>query len=391
MPRTKLTPAQIAAFVPTSRGPFTFPAPYNTRAWRVTDATDGTIWYVGYSYWRNMNYHVNDSVIKIFIGTQGSAGPILFHFDKTTQALTKVGSIFPVGSPWRNWPGEGWYWNNRNQDWLYIGDRDFWYRYNVVNGTQQLFISAVGMWGADREVLQLHSNYDDSKHVFTVRVKSTSVILGAGYYDETAGTTRFYAEPGMNEAHVDQSGRFTVLQMNNGDMKVYDNTTGTLILNEPEGARALGHMDTGWEFVVGGSNFAVPLNLNSSILWTFNPITYQGIQHHNQSLAIDQLQHYAVAGSYSKTPETQFVYGSGANSSTYENELTVVRLDGTNNRQLVVCPLMSDLNATGGGIDYAKYPKGNVDVTGRYFLWTTNLGGSRLDAFLVEAPKELLL
>ena len=37
-----------------------------------------------------------------------------------------------------------------------------------------------------------------------------------------------------------------------------------------------------------------------------------------------------------------------------------------------------------------KLPKGNLDVTGRYFLWTTNLGGDRLDAFLVKVPAERL-
>ena len=37
-----------------------------------------------------------------------------------------------------------------------------------------------------------------------------------------------------------------------------------------------------------------------------------------------------------------------------------------------------------------RLPKGNLDVTGRYFLWTTNLGGNRLDAFLVKIPAERL-
>jgi hypothetical protein len=29
-------------------------------------------------------------------------------------------------------------------------------------------------------------------------------------------------------------------------------------------------------------------------------------------------------------------------------------------------------------------------VTGRYFIWTTNLGGNRLDAFIVKVPGQLL-
>ena len=55
---------------------------------------------------------------------------------------------------------------------------------------------------------------------------------------------------------------------------------------------------------------------------------------------------------------------------------------------------MTDLDAPGGrdddGDDYEQVPKGNIDVTGRYFIWTTNLGGDRLDAFLVKIPAERL-
>jgi hypothetical protein len=51
---------------------------------------------------------------------------------------------------------------------------------------------------------------------------------------------------------------------------------------------------------------------------------------------------------------------------------------------------MTDLDARGGGDDYAKLPKGNLDVTGRYFIWTSNVGGDRLDAFIVKVPGERL-
>jgi hypothetical protein len=35
--------------------------------------------------------------------------------------------------------------------------------------------------------------------------------------------------------------------------------------------------------------------------------------------------------------------------------------------------------------------KGNLDVTGGYFIWTTNMGGDRLDAFIVKVPANLLM
>jgi hypothetical protein len=61
---------------------------------------------------------------------------------------------------------------------------------------------------------------------------------------------------------------------------------------------------------------------------------------------------------------------------------------------LAVTQVMTDLDAPGGDLaadDYAQMPKGNLDITGRYFIWTTNIGGSRLDAFLVKVPAELLV
>ena len=62
--------------------------------------------------------------------------------------------------------------------------------------------------------------------------------------------------------------------------------------------------------------------------------------------------------------------------------------------QLIVAPVMTDPNAPGGiGKDpyYAKEPKGNLDITGQYFIWTTNLGSNRMDAFMVKVPAQLLI
>jgi hypothetical protein len=66
-------------------------------------------------------------------------------------------------------------------------------------------------------------------------------------------------------------------------------------------------------------------------------------------------------------------------------------LDGSKD-QLIVAPVMTDPNANGGCCDfYAKQPKGNLDITGQYFIWSTNLGGNRMDVFLVKVPSQLLV
>jgi hypothetical protein len=90
-------------------------------------------------------------------------------------------------------------------------------------------------------------------------------------------------------------------------------------------------------------------------------------------------------------PEQQYVCGSGANrtNTNRANEIICFPLDGSM-RVLIVAPVMTDLNAAGGGDDYSKLPKGNLDVTGQYFIWTSNMGGNRLDAFLVRVPSQVL-
>src|SRR5262245_47566478 len=100
------------------RGPFTFPAPYNTTAVRLTNSHDcggaDCVDYIGYSYWRNTNYHVGSNTMLLFVTldqSRGGGGPTLFSYDKTTDQVTKVGPLFDSSSPYSWATGEGWYWS----------------------------------------------------------------------------------------------------------------------------------------------------------------------------------------------------------------------------------------------------------------------------------------
>src|SRR6185295_8507639 len=89
----------------------------------------------------------------------------------------------------------------------------------------------------------------------------------------------------------------------------------------------------------------------------------------------------------------QYACGSGANrvNSSRANEIICFRLD-TSLDVLVVAPVMTNLDASGGGSEvYSKLPKGNLDPTGQYLIWTSNMGGSRQDAFVVKVPAQLLV
>src|SRR5262249_8249628 len=135
--RARFSAADIQQFLPANgaKGKFVFPAPYNTEGVRLTNASDcgggaDCFWYVGYSYWRNINNHVGSDQMYVFLGTdtnRGGSGPILLPNDKITDAVTNLGPLFDESSPYHWATAEGWYFSGTQPTKLYT---------YLVGGTQ---------------------------------------------------------------------------------------------------------------------------------------------------------------------------------------------------------------------------------------------------------------
>jgi hypothetical protein len=404
--RARYTTAQILSFVPSLRGVFTFPAPYNTRGVRITEASDcggaDCVNYVGYSYWRNTNAHQNSNDMLLFIGlatNRGGPGPTLYKLNKTTDVITKVGPLFPAGNKFLNYTGEGWYFsaNPARPNMLYLYDGPKMLRYDVVTKVFETVFDASTQFGSDRRIWQMHSSNDDLVHSATLRVASSGEMLGCLVYLESTRQFRWYPKIGVfDECNLDKSGRWTISLEDIGvpndiAMRIFDNQSGAETrISGPAGT--LGHLDTGYGYAVGADNHnALP---NASIMWAFNPSIVQGpVVQYNVNWNIAAVNHISHPNSKANLPSAQ-QYACGSDGSTnysVQNEITCFRIDNSGD-QLIVAPIMTDLNAVGGCCDaYARMPKGNLDITGRYFIWTTNLGGNRLDAFLVKVPSQLLV
>src|SRR5499427_11016663 len=139
--RPRLSAAQIQTFLP-ARGGFTFPAPYNTLAARITNGSDcggqDCVHPVGYSYWANMNNHVGSNKILIFLGLErrtGGGGPTLFSYDKNTGEVRNDGALFSGDSPLSWATGEGWYFSASQPTTLYVNlpTTSTLQRYDVVS------------------------------------------------------------------------------------------------------------------------------------------------------------------------------------------------------------------------------------------------------------------
>jgi hypothetical protein len=400
--RPRWTNSQIQSLVPISRGKFTFPAPYHTDAVRVTTATDcggnDCVHYVGYSYWRNMNNHVDSNEMLIFLTlmkSQGGNGPTLFRYDKTTDDITKVGPLFDRQSRFAQESGEGWYFSGTMPTKLYLNDGPRLLRYDVLAKTFEEVFDITAHFGKDRKIWQAHSSDDDRVHSATLQVTDTGEYLGCLVYFEEKRQYRYYPKIGIfDECNLDKSGRWTVSLEDIGvrdDLanRIFDNWTGQETrLNGPQ--HTLGHLDMGYGYMVGADDFhSLP---NATILWNFEPTVALGpVVHYNYDRYLNHANHPTHANAKAGLPAgDQYACGSNVNRYTYaQNEIVCFRLNGSSD-QLVVAPVMTDIKASGGGDDYSKMPKGNVDITGKYFLWTTNLGGTRLDAFLVKVPAEVL-
>lgn len=402
--RSRWTTDELKSFLPSGRGTFQFPAPYHTNAARITAADDcngkDCVQPVAYSYWRNMNNHVGSNEVLIFLGlnrTSGGDGPTLFSYDKTTEQISKVGPIFDSSHAlsWSN--ASGWYFSATLPTTLYVNDGPRVIRYDVQTKSSEVVYDLTSQFGSDRKVAQMYSSNDDLVHSATLKVASSGEDLGCVVFSEGSHQFHFYAKLGeFDECQVDKSGHhlmiFEQIDGKHGfDNRIIDLDSGEeqRLLDLP-GVGALGHHDSGYGYVVGHDNFnKLP---NATVTWDLTPSLSKGpVDNRDYNWDLVQAQHISHTNARPDLPkEQQYACGSNADRVSYaQNEILCFRLDGSL-EQLVVAPVMTNLDAPGGGDDYNKVPKGNLDVTGQLFIWTTNLGDNRLDAFVVRVPGHLL-
>lgn len=408
--RPGISSGQSQTFVP-SRGVFKFPSPYDTTGFRLTNNDDcggqDCVLPVGYSYWSNINNHAGSDTMLVFLGLErrkGGGGPTLFSVNKHSGETRNLGPLFSGDHP-QSWAtGEGWYFSRTRQHALYMNDGPRMLRYDVMSKAVETVFDASAQFG-NKVIWQMHSSNDDRVHSATLRDGGSYEMLGCVAYREDQRRLDFFAKKGdFDECQIDKSGRWLVIKENldgkNGeDNRIIDLSTGVeRVLYDENGAA--GHSDVGYGYLVAEDNFnAQP---GAVRVWKFDrdlaggqPAAdpQQGTLVYQLSSWSSGLGHVAHGNSRGGLAvEQQMACASNAHRQSLPrvNEIVCFRLDGSLNA-LVVAPNMTDLNASGGGSDdYAKMPKGNLDPTGEYFIWTTNSGSGRLDAYIVRVPTDRL-
>ena len=427
--RPNLTATQIAAFLPANRGNFTFPAPYNTQAIRVTqpsdcggqDCVDMT-----YSYWRNMSNSTGSNTLYILVGldqNRGGAGPTLFSYDKTTGALTDMGALFPSTSSFSWYSTEAMYFSYSLPTKIYIVSGTQLLRYDVLAHTFETVFDVSSQY-PNTVLHQANSSNDDDVHSATLEDGSSYAPLGCVAYKVSTKQFFYFPVQGkFDECQIDKSGRYLEIKellpsdpctTCDEDDVIEDLQTGTqTVLLDVNGAG--GHSDLGYGTMIAADNWNNDANawrewdLSTPLVGggptSVGGVPQGGLVYHDLTWGVFEPSHISFENAVpaSVTPiGKQYACGGAINSTTAprSNEIQCFLLDptipATSEQTLVVAPVMSDPSATGGNAtcpsctDYAKDPKGNIDPTGQYFFWTSNMGGNRLDAFIVKIPSQVL-
>jgi hypothetical protein len=408
----QLSAGQMQAILP-SRGPFSFGQPWNTQGIRVTNASDcggADCVHYGYSYWPKINNSAGHSFMYVVVGldkNRGGAGPSLFKVDKGSNQVTPLGPLFPGGSAWALNTAEYWYFSHTRSNTLYLNQptTSTLQRFDVETkefSTVFDIASRTDLFGSNKFIWQYHSSGDDRVHSATIKDGSSYAELGCMAYREDTNQFFYYRTKGLyfDECQIDKSGRYLVIKervdpSSEVDNRIIDLDTGSeRLLTDRNGAG--GHSDNGYGYLVAADNYnnqpgAVRLWNLSMDMTGGEPVASvagQGTLVYQTTNWATDIEHLSFANAKSGVPiAQQYVCGGGSNRQSLPraNEIVCFKLDGSLTT-VAVAPNMVDMNASGGGDDYGKFPKGNIDPTGEYFLWTANAGSNRLDAFIVKIP-----
>jgi hypothetical protein len=399
--RPQLSAGEMQRLLP-ARGRFTFPSPYGTTGVRLTNGGDcngnDCVMPVGYSYWSNINNHAGSDTLLVFLGLdrrKGGGGPTLFSYNKISGETTNLGPIFPADSPYSWGNGEGWYFSGTRPTALYLNDGSRMLRYDVQQRSFETVFDVRDHVSPDTYIWQMHSSADDRVHSATVRNASSYAMLGCIAYREDIRRAFYYPRKGnYDECQIDKSGRWLLIKENvtgvdGEDNRIIDLHSGVeQLFADRDGAA--GHSDEGFGYLVAEDNHHS--RPGATRVWQFG----QDMRSGGQGTLVYELTswssglgHVAHGNSKPGVPvdqQTACVSNASRQNLPRVNEIVCFRLNGSLDA-LIVAPNLTDLNASGGGSDdYMKLPKGNLDVTGEYFIWTANAGTGRLDAYLVHIP-----
>lgn len=413
------------------KGKFTFPAPWNTTGYRITDATDRNTYgdgdeslWIGYSMWPRINNHASLPYLLIYVPLTRWSNPganpdghRIYYLHKSTGETGLFGTGATAGLSNRtdgypfimggggaaNYHGEINFWHPTEPFSLVAQNGDTLEKWDVRTQTRTEIIdlSDYGISGSISG--HIYFSADGSRVSMLISNDNTVVYdIGSGNPPKVFGS---YYGISVDESKMDHSGNYLIVkELPDPAVKVdpdeqhynviWDIDSETVWTVLPDRWGAGGHSDRGWNGYVSLDN------------WTASAVRYIDITTQPDGQG-DTTLVYDYSGNWVSGPlhvswinakpgdvTNQFWVGNRASSNTtsdypHVNEIIAGTLDGSK-RVLSIAPTFTDMSQ-GTVSSYYKSPHANVDYTGRYVYWASNLGTGALDVIIAEIPYEKLV
>jgi hypothetical protein len=255
---------------------------------------------------------------------------------------------------------EGWYWDT--QGWVYLLEGPRMRRVNPFTGEDRVIFSVEDTHPMC-DLWQAHSSDDGQTHSATVRDAAHPMPNGRYPYIGTVvfrhGRQDFFDAHGdLDESAVSADGVFLIIQENNDNRIINLQTRETRTILDRE--RALAHLDTGPDFMVGEADKPDP---GACVLWNLRDL--------NRG---PRILFYTIGMGHVSVR-------NGICLLSDQTSLSIVSMDGAGVARFLAHGMVGD--------DYDHQVQANLDPTGRIacFMSNKDRGGNRYDVYLVPVPR----
>jgi uncharacterized SAM-binding protein YcdF (DUF218 family) len=390
--------------LPRAGGKFIDPV-FGTEVMRATDESDGPAPGLGtyYSHWPTFN--ANNTRLLIRKGHTGDA--ILKTFDPVNFRIGAGREILPLEYPsgfGLSWESSIWAHNDPDIVYTFASDRKGGmrlYAYDVASKEFKLLKDFSSIARGRDYLSQMYVSADDD--VFCWLLKRVGVDEPLGYIVYKRSTNRIlYNNPGsvyvggINEVHVDKSGRWMTIHLN----QTQPDNSATRILNLQTGAidflyknasdSPAGHGDLGTETIVGFDAWQDGITWRRlsaphaprRVFYFRTAIGKDGgtadWTHDFHGTMLADNEDWLTIGTH-RDPSSKF-----SGSGIYDDEILQVSLDGSE-RIRRICHTRSVVDEKSESTNYWAAPKPTISRDGRFIAFTSNWEKSaRYDLFIVK-------
>jgi hypothetical protein len=291
---------------------------------------------IGMSYWRNINNHSGQDILKLFLAINDEL--TIFTFDK--RSLRIVGER-KLGI---HHTGEGCYFSAIQSDMLYFTEDNYLYRVNIDTNV----ITPVMEVPATSILWQCHSSWDDKTHsgLQKDRIRDYEPVLWVVVQGHDRYVYPIKGSP--DECQIDKSGEYLVIKEDNYNRIVHIPSREERIITDEEGA--VGHSDCGDGTLIGEDDWFQGL-----VQWDLRTFEKKNLLHTGSNMGYVSVQ------------------GSRILLTSPENLILVDEHGGSR----ILCSNLSEDQS------YENRPKANLCPLGEYAIWTAFVNGRR-DAYLVR-------